>query len=371
VAVGRATAVAALSAVRFSPARRRLAPALLVSLLAFAVLVVAAAGIGSVAIGPGDVMAATLRGAEASLRAAVGLPNAAVEHLDGVQRVHDTIVWQIRLPRVALAALVGAALALAGAGFQGVFRNPLADPYLLGAASGAGFAAALVMVAGSGALLLGRFSVPVAAFLGATATVALVVALARRGWSLPVVPLILAGVVVGSSLAAGTSFVLLAAREQATGILTWLLGSLAFASWERVGSVAPLVVVAAVAMLAAARALDVLQLGERAAAQLGVTVEVLKFGVVAAGTLATAAAVSVAGVIGFVGLIVPHAVRLALGPDHRRLLPVAAVWGAGFLVLADLVARTVIAPAEIPVGIVTALVGAPVFLVLLRRGGAR
>ncbi len=350
-------------------ARRRLAGPLALSAAALALLVVLAAGIGSVPIGPGEVLAATGRGLETSLRGVLGLaPTVEEAGLDAGRRVADTIVWRIRLPRVALAALVGAALALAGAGFQGVFRNPLADPYLLGAASGAGFAASLVMVGGGTVALLGRFGVPLAAFVGATATVVVVVALARRGWTLPVVPLVLAGVVVGSCLTAGTSFVLLAAREQAAGILTWLLGSFAFASWERVGSVLPLLVVAGAGLLAAARALDVLQLGERAAAQLGVPVEALKLTVVAAGTLATAAAVSVAGVIGFVGLVVPHAVRLALGPDHRRLVPIAALWGAGFMVLADLVARTVIAPAELPVGVVTALVGAPFFLVLLRRG---
>ncbi len=352
-------------------AGRRLVGPLTLSLMALLALVVLAAGVGSVQLGPAEVLAATGRGLEASLRDLVGLaPAAEVSALDPGRRVADTIVWQIRLPRVALAALVGAALALAGAGFQGVFRNPLADPYLLGAASGAGFAASLVMVAGGTLGLMGNFSVPLAAFVGASATVLVVVSLARRGWTLPVVPMVLAGVVVGSCLAAGTSFVLLAAREQAAGILTWLLGSLAFASWERVGSVLPLVLVAAVALLSAARALDVLQLGESAAAQLGVPVEALKLTVVAAGTLATAAAVSVAGVIGFVGLVVPHAVRLALGPDHRRLVPIAALWGAGFMVLADLVARTVIAPAELPVGVVTALVGAPFFLMLLRRGSA-
>ena len=347
-------------------AGRRLVGPLTLSLMALLALVVLAAGVGSVQLGPAEVLAATGRGLEASLRDLVGLASAAeVSALDPGRRVADTIVWQIRLPRVALAAL-----ALAGAGFQGVFRNPLADPYLLGAASGAGFAASLVMVAGGTLGLMGNFSVPLAAFVGASATVLVVVSLARRGWTLPVVPMVLAGVVVGSCLAAGTSFVLLAAREQAAGILTWLLGSLAFASWERVGSVLPLVLVAAVALLSAARALDVLQLGESAAAQLGVPVEALKLTVVAAGTLATAAAVSVAGVIGFVGLVVPHAVRLALGPDHRRLVPIAALWGAGFMVLADLVARTVIAPAELPVGVVTALVGAPFFLMLLRRGSA-
>lgn len=328
------------------------------SLAALTLVVVVAAGVGTVRIPPTEVLAAVGRG----LAGVLGLGAGTTE-----SGVWDTIVWQIRLPRVALAAAVGAALAVAGAAFQGVFRNPLADPYLLGAASGAGLAAAAAMAYGA-ALPLGlAVGVPVAAFLGATATVVAVVALARQGWSVPVVPLVLAGVVVGSALSAGTSFVLISAREQSAGILAWLLGSLSFASWDRLWVALPMVAVAVLLTLAAARGLDVLQLGESSAAQLGVPVEALKLAVVGAATLATAAAVSMAGVIGFVGLVVPHAVRLAFGPEHARLVPLSAVWGAGFLVLADLVARTALSPLELPVGVVTAVVGAPVFLVLLRR----
>lgn len=335
---------------------------LLGSLLVLASVLVLAAGIGSVAIPPQVVLEVVAHGMKALV---VGEPLLPVD-LDGLRSVHTTIVWQLRLPRVVLAALVGMALGLAGAAFQGVFRNPLADPYLLGAASGAGFGAASAMVLGL-PLLLGGVAVPAAAFVGAALTVLLVVSLARRGWSLPIVPLILAGVVVGSVLAAGTSFVLLVAREQAAGVLTWLLGSLAFASWTRVATVAPVLLGGALLLQAAARGLDLLQLGEQSAAQLGVRVELLKWGVVALATLVTAIAVSVAGVIGFVGLLVPHAVRLAIGPDHRRLLILSALWGGLFLVAADLLARSLIAPAEVPVGVVTALVGAPVFLALLRR----
>jgi len=286
---------------------------------------------------------------------------------DAAPTLAETIVVQIRLPRVAAAAVVGAGLALAGAAFQGVFRNPLADPYLLGAASGAGLAAASVMVFGAGTAWLAGWTVGAAAFVGATLTVALVVALARRGRRVPMVPLVLAGVVVGSCLSAGTSLTLLAAREQAAGVLAWLLGSFAFASWERLAWAGPAVAVAAVVVLLAARGLDVLQLGEASAAQLGLAVEPFKVLLVVAATLATAAAVATAGVIGFVGLVVPHAVRLAVGPGHVRLLPLSALWGATFLVLADLVARSLIAPVEIPVGVVTAIAGAPLFLVLLRR----
>ena len=280
--------------------------------------------------------------------------------------VHETIVWNLRLPRALLAACVGAALGLAGAGFQGIFRNPLADPYLLGAASGAGLGATVVIAFGAAVPWLGALGVPLGAFVAALATVSVVVALARRGGRVPIISLILAGVVIGSSLSAATSFVLLAAREQTAGILAWLLGSFAFASWARLGAAVPLLAIAAAALLAAGRALNVLQLGEDAASQLGLPVETLKIVVIGAATLATAAAVAVSGVIGFVGLITPHAVRLAVGPDHRTLLPLAALWGAIFLVAADLLARTVLAPAEIPVGIVTALAGGPFFLWLLR-----
>ena len=334
--------------------------AVVASVAVLVLVVMGAAMLGSVPLAPGEVFAAVGRAVGRVLGVACAPADLAV-----------TIVVQIRLPRVLEAAVVGAALALAGAALQGVFRNPLADPYLLGAASGAGLAAAVVLVLGTAGAWWASAGVGVAAFVGAIGAVALVVALARQGTRVPVVPLILAGVVVGSSLSAGTSFVLLAAREQAAGVLAWLLGSFAFASWSELAWAVPALLTAGAVVLAAARGLDVLQLGDAAAAQLGLPVEPFKVAVVAASTLATAAAVATAGVIGFVGLVVPHAGRLAVGPGHRRLLPLAALWGATFVVAADVLARTVIAPAEVPVGVVTALAGAPFFLVLLRRHAAR
>jgi iron complex transport system permease protein len=345
-------------------ARARRAWPLAASGIALLVAMVGAAAVGSVPIPPADVAQAVVRG----LVRALGW-GSFFGVADAAPTIAETIVVQIRLPRVVGAAVVGAGLALAGAAFQGVFRNPLADPYLLGAASGAGLAAASVMVFGSGAGWLAGWSVGTAAFAGATLAVVVVVALARRGRRVPVVPLVLAGVVVGSCLSAATSLTLLAAREQAAGVLAWLLGSFAFASWDRLLWAAPAVGVAGLVVLMAARGLDVLQLGETAAAQLGLPVEPFKAVLVVAATLATAAAVATAGVIGFVGLLVPHAVRLAVGPSHGRMLPLSALWGATFLTLADLVARTLIAPAEVPVGVVTAIVGAPLFLLLLRREG--
>lgn len=338
------------------PARRdarrttRGLPALAASVAVLLAVLALAVSIGSVSVTLGEVGAAVGRGLRGRTDGAL-----------------DAIVWSIRLPRVLLGAVVGGGLALAGAVFQGVFRNPLADPYLIGTASGAGFGATLVMALGAGVPLLARVGAPLAAFVAALATVLLVTALAREGRSLPTVRLILAGVVVGSILTAATSFVLLGAHEQAAGVLARLLGSFAFASWKDVAVVAAFTAPAAIATMALARALDVLQLGEEGAAQLGLPVERVKLALLVLATLVTAAAVSVAGIIGFVGLITPHAVRMAFGPAHRRLLPLALVWGAAFMVLADVLARTALSPAEVPVGVVTALAGGPFFLALLRR----
>jgi iron complex transport system permease protein len=320
---------------------------------AVGLVAVLAAGlaIGSVGLTPGELSSALVRGLQGRIEGAT-----------------DVIVWQVRLPRVLLAAAVGAALALAGTAYQAVFRNPLADPYLLGAASGAGFGAAAAMILAPAAVAASGLGVGGAAFLAALATVAAVVTLARRGGRLPIVSLILAGVVLGSSLSAATSFVMLADRERTAGVLSWLLGSFAFASWHDLAVLGSIVAVALPAALAARRAFDLLAVGEDAARLLGLPVEAFKWAVVVLATLLTAAAVAVAGVIGFVGLIVPHAVRLVVGPEHRELVPLAALWGAAFLVLADLAARTVLGPGELPVGVVTALVGGPFFLVLLRRG---
>lgn len=297
----------------------------------------------------------------------------------------DVILFGIRLPRVALAGLVGASLGLAGAIYQGVFRNPLADPFLLGTASGAGLGTALsATLAGAtlggvtlahavpatvaGALLaLGRWSQPLVAFVFALATVLAVMLLARSGRSFPVVRLILAGVVLSSMLSAATSFVMVASREQAAGILARLLGGFGYAGWQDVLVVGACLAVAAVVTLTLARTLDALQLGDRGAAHLGVPVETVRVATLGAATLATAAAVSVSGIIGFVGLMTPHAVRLVVGPRHAVLLPLSLVWGCTFMICADLLGRTLIAPAEVPVGIVTAIVGGPLFLLLLRR----
>lgn len=312
---------------------------------------VLAVGVGSVRVSPADVVGTVAAGVTG-------------QQLAGNQ----VIIWNMRLPRVLTAALVGGALALAGAVYQGVFRNPLADPYLLGTASGAGFGATLVAAVGASVPLLAWLGGPLTAFVFALGTVLLVAVLARAGSSLPTVRLILAGVVVGSILTAGTSFLMVASREQAASMMARLLGGFGFSGWGDVTTMA-LVALPALALVGAfARALDLFQLGEDAAAQLGLPVDTVKYLLLGVATLVTAAAVSVAGIIGFVGLIVPHAVRLSVGPAHARLLPLAMLWGAGFMVLADVLARTLLSPVEVPVGIVTAVVGGPFFLLLLRGG---
>ena len=323
---------------------------LLASLFVLVGVLVLATGVGAVRVAPLEVLGAAWRGLTGDLAGS-----------------NDVIIWQIRLPRVLLAALVGASLSLSGVAFQGIFRNPLADPYLLGVASGAGFGATLVLAFATSLPFLAQLGVPMVAFVFALLSVSLVILFAKQGGRVPLVSLILAGVVVGSSLTAATSFMMLLAREQAAGVLAWLLGSFALSSWSKVASILPFILVAGVATMLSARALNLLQLGEAQAAQLGLSVETFKYALIVVATLATAAAVSVSGIIGFVGLMVPHAVRLAVGPDHRTLVPLAAVWGALFIVLADLFARTIIAPSELPVGVVTALVGGPFFLYLMRR----
>jgi len=278
------------------------------------------------------------------------------------------IVLELRAPRVLLAALCGAALALSGAAYQALFRNPLAEPYILGISSGAAVGAVLAVVLRFTAL--GPWSLPAAAFLGALGALALVLraALVSQGL-LDRHVLLLAGVVVGAFCNAGVLlFLSFADAESFRSAVYWMMGSLGGATWERVGVMAVVLGVGGIALLAQARTLDLLAIGEPTAAALGVHVERAKrLGFLTAALLA-AAAVSVAGVIGFVGLVVPHAIRLMRGSMHRELLPSAALLGAAFLVLADVLARTVAAPVDLPIGVVTALIGVPLFVMLLRRG---
>jgi iron complex transport system permease protein len=278
-----------------------------------------------------------------------------------------TIILSIRLPRVLLAGLVGAALATAGATYQGLFRNPLADPYLIGVAQGASLGAVIGFLAPV-SFSFGAFGViPVFAFAGAIIATAAVYLLARTGKTLPVTTLILAGVALSALLSSIVSYLVITSGDALHGIIFWLMGSFSLAKWSEVGVVLPYVAVGAGVILVFARLLNVMQLDEEQAQQLGVNVERLKIILLAAATLITAAAVAFVGTIGFVGIIIPHAVRLAWGADHRYLLPLSILTGAGFMILADLLARTLMAPTEIPIGVITALCGAPFFLYLLRR----
>lgn len=287
---------------------------------------------------------------------------------EDVARSAEVIVFQLRLPRVVLAAVVGAALAASGAVFQGLFRNALADPAIIGVSSGAALGAVLVIVT-VGAGTLGAFAVPLAAFAGAMGTAFIVYRLARIGPTVHVATLLLAGIAIAAVISSLMSLVMSYSGEEIRNIYAWLLGGLVAEGWRSVWVVLPAVVVGLAGAALVAHELNLVALGEERAAQLGVEVDRLKRRSIAVGALLAAAAVSVAGVIGFVGLMTPHLLRLVIGADLRRLLPASILGGATLLMLADLVARTVIAPSELPVGVVTALLGGPFFLFLLRREG--
>ena len=279
----------------------------------------------------------------------------------------ETIIFDIRLPRVLMAGLVGAALAIAGATYQGLFRNPLADPYLIGVAQGASLGAVIGFLLPVSWNLAGFGLVPLLAFIGALLATTTVYLLARVGKALPVTTLILAGVALSALLSSIVSYLVISSGEALRGIIFWLMGSFSLSVWAEVGVVLPYVAVGTIAIILFGRMLNVMQLDEEQAQQLGVNVERLKIILLAAATLITAASVAFVGTIGFVGIIIPHAVRLVWGSDHRSLLPLSVLIGAIFMILTDLIARTVLAPTEIPIGVITAICGAPFFLYLLRR----
>ncbi|MGE0220565.1 FecCD family ABC transporter permease [Mycolicibacterium sp.] len=330
--------------------------ALLIALMA---AMVAGLAIGSIPVPPGDVVAAVAH------HLAPGL-------VDPSGPAHvQTVVTQVRGPRVLLAAVVGAGLSVVGMALQALIRNPLADPYLLGVSSGASVGAVGVIVAGAG--LAGAVSASAAAFIGSLAALALVYALSRSGGQITTTRLVLAGVAVAYVLSALTSLMLILARsgDQARQILTWLLGGLGGAQWDTLWL--PFVVVAAglAVTLTHSRTLNLLLAGDDAATTMGVDTQRFRARMFVLASLLTGVLVAASGPIGFVGLILPHAVRLVVGSDHRRALPAAAVAGATFLVLADIAARTLATPQEIPVGVLTALCGGPFFLWLLRRDARR
>lgn len=285
----------------------------------------------------------------------------------GVEPTLAIIVNKLRLPHAVLMALVGASLAGSGAAYQGLFRNPLADPYLIGTASGAGLGAVAAMAVKWPYTQLGLMAVPMAAFLGAILSVLLVYFLARIGKTVPTTTLILSGVAVSSFSTAATSYLMINSSGELRHALVWLMGGSSMTGWKPVLGVLPYVLVGVIIILVNSYPLNVLQFGDEQAHQLGVHVDCVRRMVLIGASLATAAAVAYAGVIGFVGLVVPHLVRLIWGGDYRRLLPFSLLGGALLLLLTDVVSRTVMAPQEVPVGIITALLGAPFFLWVLKR----
>jgi len=330
----------------------------LIVLCFLALALVLSVAFGAVYISPGDLLrlvAGRLLGAGSSVA-----DTAAV------------IVFDIRLPHAVLMALTGAALGGSGAAYQGLFRNPLADPYLIGAASGAGLGAVMAMSIQWPQSLLGLFSVPAAAFLGALLTVLLVYLLAQKAafgdsGGQGTTTLILSGVAISSFATALTSFLMLRSQGEVRRALVWLLGGSAMGGWDPVLGALPFVIAGLAVLLLSGHGLNVLQFGEDQARQLGLRVERVRLILIVGASLATAAAIAYSGLIGFVGLIVPHVARMLWGPDYRRLVPLSIIGGAASLLVFDLLARILLAPQELPVGIMTALAGAPFFLWVLRR----
>jgi iron complex transport system permease protein len=315
------------------------------------ITVTAAVGIGSVALSPGAVW------------------QVIVDHLTGHPQntVADTIVWEIRLPRVLLAAVVGAALTTAGAVVQVMVRNALADPFLLGVSSGASVGATAVLLLGAFAAL-GVWAISVGSVLGAVVAMSAVFLVSRRGRQLAPTQLILCGVVLSAMFESVTSYLIFRGNPQATqSVLFWLMGSFGLASWNQLPIPLLALVAVMVYLLAQGRPLNALAMGAEPAASLGVDVARLRRNLFFATSLLAGVCVAVSGVIGFVGLVVPHIVRLMVGSDHRRVLPVGVLFGAWFMVVGDLLARTIVSPQEMPIGVITAFIGAPTLLFLIRR----
>lgn len=338
------------------PPRRTGRAAALFAVLAVAlvVLTVVAAGRGQLGVPPNEVLGSILH--------RLGLDWGTMPtHPQG-----DNTLWKVRFPRIALALVVGAALATAGALMQGVFGNPLAEPGVVGVSTGAAFAAAVVIV--FEITIVGSWTVALFAFVGGLVTTLAVYALSRADGRTEVVTLVLTGIAVNAVCSAGLALMIFLGDTQAREeIVFWQLGSLNGTRWEHVMIVAPLLAVGLVGAIVLSRQLDILSLGDRAARHVGVDVERLRMGAIVLVALLTAAAVSFAGIIAFVGLVVPHLIRMIVGPSHRVLVPASALAGAVLLLLADLVARTAVAYADLPIGMLTALVGGPFFFWLLRR----
>lgn len=320
---------------------------------AIGVLALLAAGLLGVLVGPAHIGVGTV------LQALIGSTS--------VDPGQSSILWQLRFPRVVLGALVGAMLATAGAGYQGVFRNPLADPYLLGAAAGANLGATLAIVFGSNAPVIGVNVVPLAAFIGAGSAVGAAYVLGRTVTGVRnTTALILAGVAVATFFNAVQTYVQQTQTDTIRQVYSWILGRLVTAGWDGVLLVLPYIAVSIGVIVLHRRLLDALSVGDDEVTSLGISARRVRLLVVIAATLGTAAAVAIAGTIAFVGIIVPHTVRLLFGRSYRIVVPLSVLLGGAFLVLADTAARTVVAPAELSIGVVTAFIGAPFFIVVMR-----
>jgi iron complex transport system permease protein len=329
-------------------------------LVAIGVVVLLGSGLLGILIGPIGLSPAGI------LRELVdGLPLANVS--SGFSEQESAILWQLRMPRVVLGGLVGGMLAISGAAYQGVFRNPLADPFLLGVAAGAGLGATLAVAYLPSGTGWPMNPLPVAAFAGALIGVAATYVLGRSGeGTRGTATLILAGVAVASFMTAAQTFVQQRNADTIRQVYSWIFGTLGTAGWREVLLILPYVIVSGAALWLHRRLLDVMSVGDEEASSLGVRAARVRLIVVVAATLGTAAAVAVSGLIGFVGIIVPHTVRMLLGGSYRVVLPLSVVLGAAFLMLADLLARTLISPSEVPIGVITAFFGAPFFLIVLR-----
>lgn len=293
-------------------------------------------------------------------------------NMEGIAQGNIAIIWNVRLPRVLLGFLTGGALAVCGAAYQGIFKNPMADPFILGVSSGAALGASIGIIMNFSASILGLNGTALLAFIGAFLTIFLVYSISKVGRKVPVASLLLSGIAVGQSLSAFMSLLMIFNVQSMNQIMFWTMGSLNGKGWNQVLIVLPYVIVGLLILFTSLRELDIMLLGEDTATQLGVNTEALKKKVLVSSSIITAAVVSVTGIIGFVGLVVPHVVRMLTGPKHRILVPFSLVFGGTFLIICDTLARTV-SSQEIPVGIITAAFGGPFFIYLLRKskkGGA-
>lgn len=317
----------------------------------------------------GMALAATFGAADVSVKTVVEivrthLSRGSTETLD---KSMDLIVWQIRMPRILLAVIIGMALAGSGVVFQAVFQNPMADPYVLGISSGAAFGAASVIVTGLVITQAFFSTITIGAFIGAMTTSLVVWQISKVGGRTQVMTLLLSGIALNFLLSSAISMLMVFNREQVERIVFWTMGSVATASWTKVGLMVLPVLIGLAVFMVFARDLNIMLMGEDVAESLGVNVEKLRVILLLVASAVTAAAVSMSGVIGFVGLIVPHAVRLFVGPDHRKLIPLSVLTGGIFLLIADTIARTMFAPSEVPIGVMTAFIGAPYFIFLLQN----